>query len=119
MTTKSFRPARIAELLREEISEIIAYELNDRRIRPVTITHVKVSSDMRHARVYVSLLGSRQEADETIRQLNHAAGFIRSQLYPRLTMRFIPHLTFHFDDSLEKAERLEKLFAELDNSRQQ
>jgi ribosome-binding factor A len=106
-------------LLREEISEIINYELDDQRIKPATITHIKVSSDMRHARVYVGITGSRPEVDDSIRRLNHAAGFVRSQLYPRLSLRFVPQLTFHFDDSLEKAERLEKIFAEVENSRQQ
>lgn len=112
VTTKSYRSARIAELLKEEISQIINYELGDRRIRPATVTYVKVSSDLRHAKVYVSLLGSRQEIEETIRRLNHATGFIQSQLYPRLYLRFIPQLTFHYDDTLERAARLEEIFAE-------
>jgi ribosome-binding factor A len=112
VTMKSYRPARVAELLKEEISQIISYELADQRIRPTTVTHLKISSDLRHARVYVSLIGSRQEVDETIRGLNRAAGFIRSQLYPRLYLRFVPELVFHYDDTLEKAERIEKLFAE-------
>jgi ribosome-binding factor A len=112
VTTKSYRPARIAELLKEEISQIINYELGDRRIRPATVTYVKVSSDVRHAKVYVGLLGSRQEIEETIRRLNHATGFIRSQLYPRLSLRFIPQLTFHYDDTLEKAARLDEILAE-------
>lgn len=112
MTTKSYRPARIAELLKEEISQIIHYELGDRRIRPATVTYIKVSSDLRHAKVYVSLIGSSQEIQDTIRRLNHAAGFIRSRLYPRLHLRFIPQLTFHYDDTLEKAARIEALLAE-------
>ncbi|MBI3949609.1 MAG: 30S ribosome-binding factor RbfA [Acidobacteria bacterium] len=109
---KSYRPARIAELLKEEITQIINYELADKRIRPATVTYLKLSPDLRHARVYVSLLGSREEIEETIRRLNRATGFIRSQLYPRLYLRFVPQLTFHYDDTLEKAERLEKLLAE-------
>jgi len=86
--------------------------LGDRRIKPATVTYIKISSDLRHARVYVSLLGSREEIAETIHRLNHAAGFIRSQLYPRLYLRFIPQLTFQYDDTLEQAARLEKIFAE-------
>jgi ribosome-binding factor A len=112
MAMKSYRPARVAELLKEEITQIINYELGDRRIKPATVTYVKLSSDLRHARVYVGLMGSREEIEETIRRLNHATGFIRHQLYPRLYLRFIPQLTFHYDDTLEKAARLEHLFTE-------
>lgn len=109
---KPYRSARLAELLKEELSQIINYELDDPRIKPATVTHVKLSSDLRHARVYVSLLGSREEVNETIRHLNHAAGFIRHQLYSRLYLRFIPQFSFHYDDTLERAARLEKLLAE-------
>ncbi len=109
---KPYRPARVAELLKQEISQIIHYELEDRRIKPATVTHVKVSPDLRHARVYVTITGSREEIDQTVHGLNRAAGFIRHQLYPRLRLRFIPELKFYYDDTLEVAARIDELLAE-------
>lgn len=109
---KPYRPARVAELLKQELSQIIHYELDDPRIKPATVTHVKVSPDLRHARVYVTITGSREEIDETVQGLNRAAGFIRRQLYPRLHLRFIPELRFSYDDTLEAAARIDELLAE-------
>lgn len=110
---KRHRPERIGELLKEELSEIVNYELRDRRVGVVTITHVKVSSDLKHAKVYVSLLGSDEEVRQTIAVLNHAAQFMRHQLYPRLHLRFVPELTFAYDDSIAKAARIDDLLHEI------
>jgi ribosome-binding factor A len=110
---KRYRPERIGELLKEELSEIVNYELRDRRVGVVTITHVKVSSDLKHAKVYASLLGSEEEVRQTIAVLNHAAQFIRHQLYPRLHLRFVPELTFAYDDSIAKAARIDDLLYEI------
>jgi ribosome-binding factor A len=113
---KPYRPERIAELLKEEISEIINYELNDPRIQPSVISHVKVSSDLQHARVYVSLTGSPETIDQTVKALNHAAEYVRHQLYSRLYLRVVPRLTFTYDDSLEAAARIEQLLAQTHNT---
>jgi len=110
---RRYRPERIAELLKEEVSEIINYEMRDRRIGFVTITHVKVSADLKHAKVYASTLGSADDAKQTIEILNHAANYIRHELYPRLPLRFIPELTFAYDDSIAKAARIEELLSEV------
>jgi len=115
---KQHRSERIAELLKEEISEIINYELDDRRIRPALITHIKVSADLRHARVYVSVTGSQEEIQQTVEALNHAAEYVRHQLYPRLHLRVVPRLTFTYDDSLEAAARIEQLLAQTHRSDQ-
>lgn len=109
---KRYRPERIAELLKEEVSEIINYEMRDRRIGFVTITHVKVSPDLRHAKVYVSTLGSADDAQQTIEILNRAAHYIRHELYPRLLLKFVPELTFAYDDSIAKAARIDELLYE-------
>jgi ribosome-binding factor A len=110
---KHHRPERIAEVLKEEITEIINYELDDRRIRPAVVTHLKVSADMRHARVYVTLTGPPDQVQQTVDALNHAAEYVRSQLYPRLYLRAVPHLTFAYDNALEAAMRIEQLLAEV------
>lgn len=109
---KRYRPERIGELLKEELSQIISYELGDPQLGLVTITHVKVSSDLRHAKVYVSTLGTPEESRQTVERLNHAAGFIRRQLYPRLHMKVIPELAFYYDETIARAARIDDLLYE-------
>jgi len=113
---KRYRAERIADLLKEEVSEIINYELDDPRIQPSVISHVKVSADLQHARVYVSLTGSLEAIDQTVKALNHAAEYVRHQLYPRLHLRSFPRLTFTYDDTLEAAARIEQLLAQTHNT---
>ncbi len=109
---KRYRPERIGELLREELSQIIGYELKDPQLGLVTITHVKVSRDLRHAKVYVSTLGTPEESRQTVERLNHAAAFIRRQLYPRLHLKTIPELVFHYDETIARAARIDDLLYE-------
>src|ERR1051325_11110851 len=78
------RTDRLAEQIREEVSQIVGYELDDDRIGFVTVTDVRVSPDLATARVFVSVLGSAEEQKRSLDALNHASGFIRRQLAPRL-----------------------------------
>jgi len=110
---KKYRPERIAELLKEEVSEIVGYEMNDPRLGLVTITRVTVSPDLRHAKIYVTHLGPAEDREQTVAVLNHAAGYIRRQLFPRLHLRVIPELTFAYDDSLARAARIEDVLREI------
>lgn len=110
---KKYRPERLAELLKEEVSAIVGYEMNDPRLGLVTITHVTVSPDLRHAKIYVTHLGPAEEREQTVAILNHAAGYIRRQLFPRLHLRVIPELTFAYDDSLARAARIEDVLQEI------
>ncbi|MCS6816049.1 MAG: 30S ribosome-binding factor RbfA [Blastocatellia bacterium] len=109
---KRYRPERIGELLKEEVSQIISYELKDPQLGLVTITHVKVSRDLRHAKVYVSTLGTPEESRRTVERLNQAAAFIRRQLYPRLHLKTIPELVFHYDETIARAARIDDLLYE-------
>ncbi|GBC77129.1 Ribosome-binding factor A [bacterium HR08] len=109
---KRYRPERIGALLKEELSQIIGYELKDPQLGLVTITHVKVSADLRHAKVYVSTLGTPDESRQTVERLNQAAGFIRRQLYPRLHLKTIPELVFHYDETIARAARIDDLLYE-------
>src|SRR5438552_6251839 len=78
------RTDRLAEQIREEVSQIVGYELDDDRIGFATVTDVRVSPDLASARVFVSVLGTPDEQRRSLDALNHAAGFIRRQLAPRL-----------------------------------
>jgi ribosome-binding factor A len=113
---KRYRPERIAELLKEEISQVISYELDDQRIRPTVVTHINVSADLHHARVYVTVTGSPEEIHQTIEALNHAAEYVRHQLYSRVYLRAVPHLTFRYDTAWAAAARIDELLAEVHNA---
>ena len=103
------RVNRAASVIRDEICAIIR-KLKDPRIKFVTVTGVDLSVDLKYAKVYVSVLGSIAEREETLAGLNSVNGFIRRELGARLKrMRYIPELTFHYDDSIEHGIKIEQL----------
>jgi ribosome-binding factor A len=109
----STRQRRVAELLVQEISDIVRREVHDPRIGFVTITDADVSPDLRHAVVYFSVLGEPSQKDETAKGLNRAAGFIRSEFARRAQMRFVPDLRFQFDPSVERGARIHELLEQV------
>jgi ribosome-binding factor A len=105
---------RIGEQLRMELSEIIEREIQDPRVGLVTVTGVKVSPDLRHARVFVSALGGPEDHKKLLDGLKSAASFIRRELSKRLQhMRRIPELSFSYDESVEKGIRIEELLDQI------
>ena len=106
------RPERLAEQIREEVSLIIAGEVEDPRVGFATVTDVKLSADLRHAKVYVSVIGTENEVKGSIVALRHASGFIRHQLGAVLRMRHTPELHFAHDDVEVRAARIEELLSE-------
>jgi ribosome-binding factor A len=105
----SRRTDRVADELQALVAELLLREIKDPRIGLVTVTNVKISPDLRHARVYFSTLGDEQKRTQSLRGLISAAGFIRSQVARRLNLRVAPEIHFEFDDSLEQAERVARL----------
>jgi ribosome-binding factor A len=112
------RAERLTENFRQEISEIIEYEIVDERIGEVTVTGVKVGADLRNATIFVDIDGSTEQIKESLNALRRAAGFIRHQLSLRLVMKRIPELFFQYDDTRKKAARIEQLLRE-ENEREQ
>jgi ribosome-binding factor A len=110
--TGSRRPERISEQIKEEVSLIIAGEISDPRIGFVTVTNAKISPDLRHAKVYVSILGSEEEVAQSLQALNRASGFIRYRLGAALRIRRTPELHFAFDDTVRTATRIEEILTE-------
>ena len=111
----SERTARLDELLREEIARVITRDIEDPRVGFVTITSVEVSPDLRHATVWVSLIGQPAERQETLRALGRAMPFVRRQLGV-LRLRRIPELHLREDDTLERGTRVLRLLKELEAS---
>ncbi len=106
----SRRTERVNELLREEISELLRTDLRDPRIGGiVTVTHVDVSPDLRHAIAFVSVLGSDGERISTLRALDHARPFMRRELSRRLSLRYTPDVTFQSDTSMADAQAMTDL----------
>lgn len=106
------RSERVGDLIREEIAKIIMHDLNNPRIGFVTVTGVDVSNDLRHAKVYVSILEETKQ-DETIKILNSSAKFIRGELSTKIRMKFIPELIFKLDESIEYGAKIDRILNEI------
>lgn len=111
----SQRTERVDELLRQEIGAIVAREVADPRIGFVTITSVETTPDLRHAKVWVSVIGQPAERDAALAALRHAMPFIRHELGTRLRIKRIPDLHVHLDDTAERGTRILQLIAELES----
>jgi len=95
--------------IQQEVSWILSRDLKDRRIGFVTVTGVQMSPDLRHAKIYVSAMGSDAEKRESLEALNHAAGWIRHELGQRMRMKFLPEIVFRPDTSQEYGEHIDRL----------
>ena len=103
------RSRRVSELLLEEISWLIKRELKDPRIGFVTLTRVDVSKDLRHAKVYASIMGEEEERIRCIEGLKSAVGFIKKRLGENLRLKNLPNIDFILDTSLDNVKRIDEL----------
>jgi ribosome-binding factor A len=110
---ESRRPKRLGLQIQHEISAMLVRDLKDRRIGFVTVTGVDVSPDLRHAKVYVSIMGSEKQKTESLQALGHAAGWIRHELGQRVRIKFLPEIVFLPDTSLAYGEKIERLLDEI------
>ncbi|MBL8124929.1 MAG: 30S ribosome-binding factor RbfA [Blastocatellia bacterium] len=107
------RPERLAEALREEIAEVVGYELDDPRTETVTVTDVNVSDDLRDAKVFVIVEGTEAEKLAAMKALQHASVFVRQQVALNLSLRHVPLLHFARDTAEENAARVGELLQDL------
>lgn len=107
------RTHRVGELIKEELSEIIQREVKDPRVGLVTITGVDVSPDLRHATVFVSILGNRKQKEDNLKGLQSSSGFLRKELAKRIRIKYLPELKFEIDPSIEAGMRIDKLIRKL------
>lgn len=108
------RTDRIDQLLREEITSIIAREVADPRIGFVTVTDVETAPDLRHAKVWVSVIGQPAERDAAVAALQRAMPFVRHELGTRLRLKRIPDLHVRLDDTAERGTRVLQLLHDLE-----
>lgn len=110
----SRRTSRLEEEIREEVAKIIAAELKDPRIGFVTVTGVQLTSDLRHARISVGVLGDQAARDKSLAGLGQAAGFVRRELGKRLRIRHTPEVQFLYDKGLDATDRVARLLDEVE-----
>jgi len=108
-----YRPIRVAELIQAEIADLLLRHLKDPRLTMATISRVVVSADLRHARVYVSRVGSEAEQQAAMAGFQQATGFIRSHLGKRLKLRHVPQLDFQLDTAIAYGVRVSRLLQDL------
>lgn len=109
------RTDRIAESIREEISSILLKEIKDPRIQFVSITRVEVSPDLKHAKVFISALGSEEKKEEAFEGMKSARGFIQRELGHRLRLRYTPEIAFKVDTGIEHGLHIYELLTEIKN----
>jgi ribosome-binding factor A len=105
----SDRLRRVDEAVRQVLSDAVATDLKDPRVGFVTVTAVKTSSDLRHARVYVSVLGDAAAREASLEGLRSAHGFLQRRVASELRLKHTPTLDFAYDDSVERGMRLTEL----------
>ncbi len=108
------RIERVNSLIRQEISQLLQRQVKDPRLGDfIAVTEVSTSADLKYAKVFVSRIGSEEEKRETLGVLASASGFFRRELARRLKLRYIPELSFQWDDSIERGSRLLQLIDEV------
>ncbi len=104
-----YRQEKLGELIAAELSELLRTRVKDPRVGFASITRVEVSGDLRHAKVFVSVMGSPEEREATMQGLKNATGFLRHELATRLVIRFMPEIIFKLDKSIEEGSRILEL----------
>lgn len=107
------RVGRVGEQIKKEMSQILQSELKDPRIGFLTVTGVDVTNDLSQAKVYLSIMGTDQQKEDSLKALAKATGFIRSELGKRIRLRKTPELLFAIDTSIEYGSRIEELLHKL------
>ncbi len=109
----SRRPQRIALQIQHEVSLLLSRGLKDPRVGFVTVTGVDLSPDLKHARIFISVMGSGRQRADNLKALNHAAGWIRHELGQRIRVKYLPAIEFHEDTSQDYGERIDRLLEEI------
>lgn len=107
------RSDRVAELLREEISQIITQELKDPLLGMTTVTYIRLTEDLKSARVYVSILGDLKTRNRSLKALDRAKNWIRNELGHRMDLKYTPKLTFYYDKTFDYAQNIESILKKI------
>jgi len=108
------RMRRVDEAIRQVIGDVVAGEIKDPRVGFVTVTDVRTSADLRHARVYVSVLGTPEEQDASLDGLQSAHGYLQSRIAAELRLKRTPALSFRYDQTTDRAMRVDSILTDPD-----
>ncbi|MBE1553419.1 30S ribosome-binding factor RbfA [Sporosarcina limicola] len=109
----TMRANRVAEQMKKELGDIIGQKVKDPRIGFVTVTDVAVTGDLQQATIYISVLGTDFEKEDTLKGLNKAKGFIRAEIGRRIRLRLTPEIEFEFDASVAYGNRIDSLLRQV------
>ena len=111
------RAARVADVIKNELSVLLLQRVRDPHLQEITISRVTLSDDLRHAKIYFTLFQGQAKIHRVHRSLQKAAGFMRSHLAKTLNLRFTPELRFWYDEEFEEVEKIEKLLDDIARER--
>lgn len=114
---KGFRPDRLADQIRVEISDLLAREVHDPGVGFVTITRVEVTTDLQIAHIYYTSMADEAQKRQTAKALTRVLPFLRRQIAGRIRLRRVPELDFRFDRSIEHQDRVERLIHDIQEER--
>jgi ribosome-binding factor A len=113
----SHRREKLGELIAVELSDLLRTRVKDPRVGFASITQVEVSNDLRYAKVFVSVMGSAEEKQETMKGLKNATGYLRHELATRIVLRYMPEVIFKLDTSIEEGSRILALINQLEHEK--
>ncbi|MGZ9584592.1 30S ribosome-binding factor RbfA [Paenibacillus marinisediminis] len=113
------RAGRVGEQIKKELSQLIQMELKDPRIGFLTVTGVEVTNDLSMAKIYLSVLGDDEARENSLKALEKAKGFLRSELGKRIMLRHTPELVFKLDSSIEYGSRIERILNDIRDGNEQ
>lgn len=111
----SHRLDKVSSLIKEELSLIFLHKLQDPKLSLITVTNVKVSPDLKHTKIYISVF-DKEKREKVLESVNELKGLIRTQLAGRIQLRFVPELHFFIDDTMDYVEKMEGLFKKIHES---
>jgi ribosome-binding factor A len=107
------RAGRVGDQILKEVADLLMRKVKDPRVRSVTLTGIDLSSDLKIAKLYYSLIGGREEIQEAQNGLTSAKGFIKHEVGSRLDLKYLPEIVFKYDPSLEQGDHMEKIFEKI------
>lgn len=111
----SHRMQRVSELVKQEVSEIIRRDVASESVGMVTVTGCEVASDLKTARVYISVIGGAEKQAAALALVERHRAHIQRTLGRSVVLKYIPHLSFYIDESLERADRIERILEEIEH----
>jgi ribosome-binding factor A len=108
------RKDRVSDIIRREVSEVLSRDVRDPRLSFVTITHVRVSKDLKSAKIFFTTIKEGDELKAILEGLKSASGFVQRKLGSRIHLRYTPHISFVYDSSVENGSRMEKILKNIE-----